>query len=203
MSVKRHLSQNLENRNIYFVTFTILGWKNIFVEVKYIDLIYKWFDYQKKTYENKIHAYVIMPNHFHGIFYLSEKSPNIMKLIQNAKRFLAYEIIKLLKEDCGLRRGSPLTGDSLRAVEIEEVLKFFSESVNIKKNAKYKVFEDGFDCKVIYSKKFFLQKLNYIHKNPLQEHWRLTDQAEKFIYSSASNYILAKGKYEVDVITIV
>ena len=53
----------------------------------------------KQEYWNKIHWYVIMPNHFHWLIYLSDKSPDIIKLIQNAKRFLAYWIISLLKED--------------------------------------------------------------------------------------------------------
>ena len=86
---------------IYFITFTILGWKKIFTEDKYCELVYKWFNYMKEKYENKIYAYVIMPNHIHLIAFISEKSPKLSALIQNAKRFMAYGImskVSLLSE---------------------------------------------------------------------------------------------------------
>jgi len=84
---------------IYFITFTICEWQRVFTAEKYCNLIYKWFDYQKESYNNKIYGYVIMPNHFHGLIFVSEQSPPLSKLIQNAKRFLAYEIVRLLEED--------------------------------------------------------------------------------------------------------
>ena len=40
-----------------------------------------------------------MPNHLHSLVYISEYSPDLSKLIQNAKRFQIYEIIDYLKED--------------------------------------------------------------------------------------------------------
>ena len=53
----------------------------------------------KNHYGNKIHGYVIMPNHLHSLVYISEYSPDVSKLIQNAKRFQTYEIIDCLEED--------------------------------------------------------------------------------------------------------
>ncbi len=100
---------------IYFLTFTILDWKNIFTEEKYFNLIYKWFDYMKENYDNKIYGYVIMPNHIYILLKVSIQSQGVPKLIQNAKRFLAYEIVKYLKED---KRG--------------ELLKYFQKKARIK-----------------------------------------------------------------------
>ncbi|MBK9333563.1 MAG: hypothetical protein IPM96_14480 [Ignavibacteria bacterium] len=34
---------------IYFITYTIYKWKSVFTEEKYFNLIYKWFDYMKKS----------------------------------------------------------------------------------------------------------------------------------------------------------
>ena len=61
---------------IYFITFTILGWKHVFTSDKYCDLVYKWFNYMKDKYDNKIYGYVIMPNHVHLLLYISGKSPD-------------------------------------------------------------------------------------------------------------------------------
>ena len=52
---------------IYYITFTILDWQHVFTSDKYCQLVYKWFDYAKNKYDNRIHGYVIMPNHIHGI----------------------------------------------------------------------------------------------------------------------------------------
>jgi REP element-mobilizing transposase RayT len=157
---------------IYFLTFTILKWQKIFVDDRYCNLIYKWFDYQTEKYENKVHGYVIMPNHFHGLIYISEKSSHISKLIQNAKRFLAYEIIKQLSEDGG-----------------QDILNLFASNARHDKNARHKVFEDNFDAKIIENAILFKEKLNYIHNNPCREPWCLADVPEDYIWSSASNYI--------------
>lgn len=180
---------SLRNRNfspnqIYFITFTICKWQKVFTEEKYINLIYKWFNYQRENYKNKIHGYVIMPNHFHGLIYISDKSPNISKLIQNAKRFLAYEIVKLLEEDNKI-----------------EVLKIFKENANSKKGSKHKVFEDGFDSKCVIDEFIFREKLNYIHNNPCNKGWNLVDFPEKYCHSSISNYNEDKSVYgNIDVL---
>ncbi len=74
------------------------------------------------------------------------------KIIGNGKRFLAYEIVKRLKE----------TGNHI-------ILKQLSEAVEVtdKKRGKlHEVFEDSFDIKECMTEKFIRQKLNYIHLNP-------------------------------------
>ena len=60
---------------IYFITYTIYKWIKVFTDEKYFNLVYKWFDYMKNHYGNKIHGYVIMPNHLHSLVYISEYSP--------------------------------------------------------------------------------------------------------------------------------
>ncbi len=92
---------------IYFITFTILGWKHIFISDKYCDLVYKWFDYMKERYNNKIYGYVIMPNHVHLLLYISDKSSKLPVLIFNGKKFLAFGVRDLLKN-----RQNPLRRDS-------------------------------------------------------------------------------------------
>jgi len=167
---------------IYFITFTILGWQKVFISDKYCQLVFKWFDYAKNIYGNKLHGYVIMPNHIHCLLYISEKSKSLPILIFNAKRFLAYGIVKLLEEERGF-----------------QLLSYFQKN-KIKPRARHKVFEDRYDSQIIQSRKFFLEKLNYIHNNLCSEKWRLARNPENYQYSSASNYVLGKGLYEVDLV---
>lgn len=171
--------------NIYFITFTILGWNKIFIDDKYINLVYKWFDYMKDNYGNKIHGYVVMPNHLHCLIYITSKSPILPKLIQNAKRFLAYQIIDLLEQD-----------------DNKKLLAFFKANARTQFGAKHKVFENNYDSLLIESEKFFIEKLDYIHNNPCQKKWQLVENSEDYKHSSASNYILDCGVYNIDLINL-
>jgi len=180
MSTREHL---FRPDRIYFITFTVYKWQSIFISSKYISLFFKWFDYQKQNYGNKIHGYVIMPNHFHGLIFISKNSPDISKLIQNGKRFLAYQIIQLLNIDNNYK-----------------ILSIFREGADKNKKALHKVFENGFDSKIIENESLFREKLNYIHNNPCQKKWNLADTPENYPYSSASNYIFGQGLYDVDVL---
>ncbi len=56
-------------------------------------MMYKWFDHLKEQGYGTV-AFVIMPNHVHTIHYFPKPGFNLNKIIGNAKRFMAYEIIK-------------------------------------------------------------------------------------------------------------
>lgn len=45
-----------------------------------------------------------------------------------------------------------------------------------------------FDELYIESKELFEQKMDYIHNNPLQEHWKLVNEPKLYQYSSALFY---------------
>ena len=62
------------------------------------ELVYKWFDYLK-TKGHLVTGYVIMPNHIHALLYFSATDKSINKIVGDGKRFIAYEIVKRLKEE--------------------------------------------------------------------------------------------------------
>jgi len=53
---------------------------------------------------------------------------------------------------------------------------------------------------LVQTDRFFREKLNYIHNNPCQEKWRLAERPQDYKYSSAANYFLGKGYYNVEMI---
>jgi hypothetical protein len=53
---------------------------------------------------------------------------------------------------------------------------------------QYKVWEDDYNAKDIFSSDFLQQKMDYIHHNPCQPHWNLTKIQEDYICSSARFY---------------
>ena len=139
---------------IYFVTFTCYKWLSLIQETNTYDGVYKWFD---SLYSHNIYVtgYVIMPNHVHALLYFPEMPKSLNTVIGNAKRFLAYEIVKRLEE--------------LKANSLLDTLHAGVKKRERKKGQIHKVFEDSFDAKECHSTKFILQKLEYMHHNPVSK----------------------------------
>jgi putative transposase len=63
------------------------------------------------------------------------------------------------------------------------------------KKQLHKVFKESFDANPIYSLKFLIQKLNYIHQNPVSGRWLLVKDFTEYEHSSASFYEMQKVKH--------
>ena len=139
-------------------------------------MAYQWFEILKKEQNAAIVAYVIMPNHLHVIIHFQNEQFNLNTIIANGKRFMAYEIVKRLKD----------SGNSVLLTHLENLV---SEREK-QKGQSHKVFKDSFDAKPIITQKFLLQKINYIYNNPVSGKWMLAKDFIEYIHSSASYYEL-------------
>jgi REP element-mobilizing transposase RayT len=173
MSIK--LTQH-EDVQTYFCTFTCKNWLYLFSITNLYNEIYEWFNILVAR-GNEIEAFVIMPNHLHLLIFVNENE-NINKLLANGKRFLAYGIVKRLE----LQKQN----------EILEQLQLAVTAKEKQRQKKHRVFEVSSDIKPCYTEKFLLQKLNYIHNNPVMSKWKLADLPETYFHSSACFYILNK-----------
>ncbi len=159
--------------SMYFCTFTCYEWMHLFEMTNSYDIVYSWFNILKKG-KIEVVGYVNMPNHVHCILYFPEAGFNLNKILSNGKRFMAYEIINRLENANDIRTLKTLQ-DALTDRER-------------KKKQLHKVFKDSFDAKAIFSEKFLIQKLNYIHYNPVSGKWKLAPDFVSYEYSSASFY---------------
>jgi putative transposase len=172
MAIK-HTQSEMEQT--YFCTFTCKNWISLFEITDLYDEIYKWFNLLVQN-EHQVCGFVIMPNHLHLLVHVAQGNSNINTILGNAKRFMAYEIVTRLE-----------------AAGRTDILQVLADGVtpnerNRKK--KHRVFEVSSDIKPCYTEKFLLQKLNYIHANPLRGKWQLAESAETYPHSSAAFYAL-------------
>ena len=89
-----------------------------------------------------------MPNHLHVLIDFSASSKSINAIVSNGKRFMAYELVKRLEKNGN-----------------DEMLNKLMQAViasDKDRGKKHQVFERSFDCKLVTTKHFFLEKLNYI-----------------------------------------
>lgn len=122
-------------------------------------------------YKISILGYVIMPNHFHVLFYFNDEN-KLSDSMRDLKKFCAFEIRKYLESNQSLL---------LNLIRIENDKQVF------------KVWEDRFDDVWIGNKELLEIKLEYIHQNPLQSHWNLSENPEDYKFSSAAFYLENSG----------
>ncbi len=139
---------------LYYIIYTCYNWLQLFSITNSFDLVYKWFGYLKNTSTIKVTAYAIMPNHVHAILFFPDTNYNLNTIISNAKRFIAYEIVNRLKQS----NENKILQQSEDGVSDREK----------KKGQLHKVFRDSFDAKPIYTRKFLLQKIKYMHLDPVK-----------------------------------
>lgn len=58
------------------------------------------------------------------------------------------------------------------------------------RNSKYQFWQQDNQTKIIYTPEFAIQKLEYIHNNPVEA--GLVEKAEEYLYSSAIDYYYGK-----------
>jgi hypothetical protein len=118
-----------------------------------------------------------MPNHLHLLLHYSG-GKSLNTVIGNGKRFMAYEIVSLLEQ-----KGE------------ETLLKKLQAEVKDKdrnRGKKHEIWIDSFDVKECRTEKFILQKLIYIHENPVRGKWKLCDTSLDYPHSSARFYFNGK-----------
>lgn len=173
MAVRRTVTKP----GLYFITFTCYNWLPLIELSDSYDAVYKWFDYLK-TKTHSITGYVVMPNHLHGLLYFAGGSASLNKVIGNAKRFLAYEIVERLGQQ--------------GRTDLLQVLHLAVDAKDRERGKLHEVWQDSFECKECRTRKFVMQKLSYIHSNPCKGKWHLAEDAGAYPHSSASFYFYGK-----------
>ncbi len=162
----------------YFVTFSIIEWIPLFSISNYADIIVNSMQYCIDNKSLELFAYCIMPTHLHLIIRAVDKGPG--PVMRDFKKFTSSEIIRALNND----------NENLHMIEV-----FKKAASKIRRNKFLKVWQDGYHPIMLFSNKFFFQKLNYIHMNPVEA--GIVDLPEDYYYSSARNYAELSAPLEI------
>ncbi|MEA1915974.1 MAG: transposase [Campylobacterota bacterium] len=160
----------------HFVTCTILHWLPIFTRKESVQIVIDCLKFLQEKDNLKVYAYVILENHLHMIV----SSDNLHKTMKSFKQFTAKQILDMLKKE--------------NVKTILDQLMFYKRANH--KEKTYQVWEEGFQPKQIQDDKMIIQKINYIHHNPVKRGY--VDEAKHWRYSSARDYDDVIGLIDVE-----
>jgi putative transposase len=182
--MSHHYRHYPDGQYVYFITSTVVHWIPIFLSYRYFTILTDAFIHCRRTKGLLVHAYVLMPNHFHAIV-SSEPKAALPGIIRDFKRHTAWEVVRRLEEDSSWY--------------ILQQLK--QAAVDTGRGSDVQIWQEGYHSEAIFSQKFFRQKLDYLHDNPVRKGY--VAAAEHWLYSSAGQYVNGDvGMMEIDVLAL-
>ena len=172
-----------DQQAIYYMTFTVVGWIDVFTRQQYRDLMIASLKYCQQKKGLHLHAYVIMSNHVHLIASVDEGF-TLSEFVRDSKKFVAKRILDDISTN---------NQESRREWMLHQ-FKYYASRHS--RNENYQLWEHENHFVELFSPAFMQQKIDYIHQNPVRA--GLVYRAEDYVYSSASNYADIDGIIYVD-----
>jgi len=161
---------------MYFVSFAVVGWVDVFTRKDYRDIIIESLKYCQEKKALIIYSWCIMSNHLHLI--ISAKENNVSAVLGDFKKFTSKRLMKSIFEHPGESRKEWML----------EIFRKAGESNS--RNTYHQFWQQDNQPKIIYTPDFGRQKLEYIHDNPVEG--GIVEKAEEYVYSSARDYYHGK-----------
>jgi len=158
----------------HFITFTVVGWVDLFARKKCRGIHIENLKYCIRHKGMLLYGYVIMCNHVHAIMGAKEDTNGLSGLIRDYKRFTSKQLIHWVLSKKKERRRDWM-------IAIFRHGAFESGNLDL-----FQIWMHHNCPMVITQNKFFNQKFNYIHPNPVKA--GIVRNPEEYIYSSATNY---------------
>jgi len=151
---------------MHFFTATINNWQRLLADDALKDIIIGALQDMHTKGRAHTHAFVVMPNHIHLVWSRGQ-GYEIALAEHDLLRFTAHTIKKYLQQ----------TKPSV-----------LSNYVSTQADRQFHFWERRSRTIEIMSCEIAVQKINYVHSNPIQEKWGLAALPEDYKYSSAAFY---------------
>jgi REP element-mobilizing transposase RayT len=161
---------------IHFITFAVVKWVDVFTRQEYREIVLDSLRYCQVEKALLLHCWCIMSNHLHLI--ASAKNCDLSDILRDFKKYTGKQIITAI-------------GNNRHESRKEWMLQIFREEGTANsRNKEYQFWRQDNHPKECYSNAFTVQKMDYIHNNPVKT--GIVDKAEEYLYSSARDYFYRK-----------
>lgn len=161
-----------EDAIAHFVTFSIVGWIDVFSREIYKEIFVSSLKYCQENKGLTLHAWVIMPNHVHLI--ISTKTNKIEYIVRDLKKYTSKQIIAAIQENQTESRK-------------EWMLSLFSfAGKSNSNNTEYQFWKQDYHPIELNTADKLKERLDYLHQNPVKS--GLVWEPWHYKYSSAIDY---------------
>ena len=171
-----------DNRQLYFVTFTVVHWIDVFIREEYRKILYDSIKYCQANKGLEVYGYCIMTSHVHMI--IGTEKGVLSDIVRDFKSFTSRHIRKAIESN-------------LYESRREWMLSLMYESgMENKRNRYFQFWQQHNHPIELSSNEMIDQRLAYMHNNPVE--LGLVEKEEEWLHSSAGDYYgIRKGEIEL------
>ncbi|MBS1584033.1 MAG: transposase [Bacteroidetes bacterium] len=157
----------------HFVTFAVVNWVDALSRPQYKDILVESIKYCIVNKGLQLHAWVIMNNHVHLI--ISSEGNKLEDIMRDLKRHTSKELLEAIDNNLQESRRNWM------------MWLFRSAGIANSNNKNYQFWQQDNHPVQLTNSEIMLQKLNYIHNNPVRAGF--VHEPQHYVYSSAGDYI--------------
>ncbi len=166
-----------DNDKLYFISFAVVYWIDLFIRKEYKDIILESWQYCQQHKDLEVYGWCIMTSHIHMI--IGSKGRPLSKIVGEMKSFTSTSLKKSII-------------DNPKESRKEWVLWLMERAGKKNSNNKgWQLWQQHNKPLEILHEDMFYQKLDYIHKNPVEAGF--VENEEDYLYSSAQDFYDRKG----------
>lgn len=165
-------SYKTHSDGLYFVSFSVIGWIDVFTRRGYQEILVKSIKYCQQNKNLKLYYYAIMPSHIHFITY--SENGELSGILRDMKAYTAKQIIKAIEENPQESRKEWM----LNQFRYHGNNSAQKQAMQFWKHDNHPFF--------LCSNRMIKQKVDYIHYNPVEsgyvnypQEWRLSSANEQ------------------------
>ncbi|MBL7030465.1 MAG: transposase [Candidatus Marinimicrobia bacterium] len=156
-------------------------------------VIIEAFNHYRYVYGVQFYGYVIMPNHIHYIAQFQQEKYGLSDFTRDFKSTVSKKIhdrLALVIDESSFPINNIFRENNLKIKLPMELRDFLLDSG---KNAEQeiKLWRDDEKPIILETEEMGIQRLNYLHDNPVRKGW--VETPEEYTYSSASFYLSGKS----------
>lgn len=170
-----HCKSEVLLNEVYFWTDTFKDWNKFLEDDFYKRIIINCWRNLIQRNKIRVYGFVIMPNHIHVMWEMMEENGREMPSA-SFNKFTGHQFLK-----------------NLQATQ-SPYLSAYSKKED---DRDHRFWQRDPLAILMDSKKKAEQKLDYIHYNPLQEHWNIVTKPEEYRWSSARFYETGYDEFEI------
>jgi putative transposase len=144
-----------DQQAVYFVTFTVVNWIDLFIRDEYREIIIQSLIYCQKNKGLRVHAYCIMSSHIHLII-SAQPDCKLTDIIRDMKSYTSTALKKCIKEHSHESRREWL------------VWLFERAGKKNKRNNDFQLWQQHNHPIELTTKEMENQRLDYVHNNPVE-----------------------------------